>query len=267
MLLDDIDYDQDEWELAESAAKQIKDKIYDYYIENVIGPSKSKFVKVEVLVPMTRNINMEFKINVPKEMMDEGNEQLLEFFRKNIYPEMGYNDYIVEKYNDLLNWSINESSGEYITGELIDDIPAKYNEWVWGSAEKGKPGKGKGNGDIVRIAKTATIMVTEQKRTNKRGEDKEYQIKPGTKIINIRITAGYGKVKRKNDLTDNYDLEDTKKNKNNWRKFAGYCKIIDLKSDTKYICELHWCENDLVGAVERRVKGKVRLKPKEKKNE
>ena len=75
----------EEWELAESAAKVIQDKINTHYTESVRS-SSGVHVKAEVLVPMTENINMAFKIDVPYELMDEDQDVLLEYFQNNICP-------------------------------------------------------------------------------------------------------------------------------------------------------------------------------------
>ncbi len=73
-----------EWALAESAANEIRERLNSYYAENVLT-SETRYVKAEVLVPMSENINMTFEIDVPYELMDEDNSTLLEYFKKHIY--------------------------------------------------------------------------------------------------------------------------------------------------------------------------------------
>lgn len=88
-----------EWELAESTANEIQCRIQKYFIESV-NPKYTQFCKVEVLVPVTENINMEFMIDVPKEMMDEDNSTLLEYFVNHIYkPE---DKYMTESTNEAI---------------------------------------------------------------------------------------------------------------------------------------------------------------------
>lgn len=71
-----------EWELAEIIANEIQCKIHEHFITS--GNSNA-FCKTKVFVPITENINMEFMIDVPKEMMDEDNSTLLEYFVNHIY--------------------------------------------------------------------------------------------------------------------------------------------------------------------------------------
>lgn len=57
-----------EMKLAENMAIDIQRKIQMHYIRNCMSGG---FIQAEVLVPMTENVNMEFKIYVPKEIIDE----------------------------------------------------------------------------------------------------------------------------------------------------------------------------------------------------
>lgn len=79
-----------EWELAESTANEIQCKVHKHFMENV-NPKYSHYCQVEILVLITEHINMEFMIHVPKEMMDEDNSTLLEYFVNHIFkPEDKY---------------------------------------------------------------------------------------------------------------------------------------------------------------------------------
>lgn len=86
-----------EWELAERIANEIQCKIHEHFMAN--GNSNA-FCKTKVFVPITENINMEFMIHIPKEMMDEDNSTLLEYFVNHIYkPD---NKYMSESINVII---------------------------------------------------------------------------------------------------------------------------------------------------------------------
>lgn len=86
-----------EWELAESIVNKIQCKIHDHFMKS--GNSRT-FCKTKVFVPITKNINMEFMIDVPKEMMDEDNSTLLEYFMNHIYKRN--NKYMSESINAII---------------------------------------------------------------------------------------------------------------------------------------------------------------------
>lgn len=89
-----------EWEIAESKANKLRNSISKYFTESVV-PSTERYVKVEVLIPLTENINQTFVFEAPYEYMDADNTQLKEYFNKHIYP--------IEPVT-VLNESVNEKS-------------------------------------------------------------------------------------------------------------------------------------------------------------
>lgn len=85
--------------LADKLTNDIADNIQKYFMESV-NPKYTQFCKVVVLVPLTENLNEEFMIDVPKEMMDEDNSTLLEYFVNHIYkPE---DKYMTESINTII---------------------------------------------------------------------------------------------------------------------------------------------------------------------
>lgn len=86
-----------EWELDESTTNEIQCKIHNHFIES---GNTDIFYKAKVLVLITENINMDIMIAVPKEMMDEDNSTLSEFFVNHIYkPE---DKYMTESIDEII---------------------------------------------------------------------------------------------------------------------------------------------------------------------
>lgn len=106
-----------EFKLAESMARNIQKKIRTHYLESGIS---GEYVKAEVLVPMTENVNMIFEIDVPYKMMDEDNTSLLEYFVHHIYkPEN--NLYMTEAVDSLV---IQKEKDFKILKENLDNFDA-----------------------------------------------------------------------------------------------------------------------------------------------
>lgn len=85
--------------IVESMTGDIQKKIITHYIESGIPRG---YIKASVLVPMTKNVNTEFEIDVPEEMMDEDNTALLEYFAAHIYqPRDG--EYMTESIHDAIS--------------------------------------------------------------------------------------------------------------------------------------------------------------------
>lgn len=271
-----------EWELAESTANEIQCRIQKYFIESV-NPKYTQFCKVEVLVPVTENINMEFMIDVPKEMMDEDNSTLLEYFVNHIYkPEDKYmtesiNEAIAERdaaalrleenlknfdseafFNeceedfvmrlfginpdppcpvsttfptdfdgDILEMSIEDDDDKYLTEMVIGhDTPIR-----WKIVNK-------------KIHITGKVSVVDRKT------EVEYYIVKGSDITSIYVFAGKGskKIFRNAWLyVKKYGGEEK-----DWFHARGKC-IISVNGD-QFEVDLHWCENQSVGAVSREIK-------------
>lgn len=74
-----------EWSIAESKAEEYKNKISAYFSESIVS-SKDRYVKVEVLIPLTENINQTFEFDAPYEYMDADNSTLKKYFSEHICP-------------------------------------------------------------------------------------------------------------------------------------------------------------------------------------
>lgn len=88
-----------ELELADKLTNDIADSIQNYFVESV-NSKYTQFCKVVVLVPLTENLSEEFVIDVPKEMMDEDNSTLLEYFVNHIYKSE--DKYMTESINTII---------------------------------------------------------------------------------------------------------------------------------------------------------------------
>lgn len=113
----------EEEKFSESMAEDIEDSIsyYNYY-EVSLHRYKTKFVAVEILVPLTKHINRTFTIKVPYEMMDEDNTTLLHYFKKEIYPY--YEDIYAfkDEYSEIYD--------EYIEKSISYNLSAWYEEFL-----------------------------------------------------------------------------------------------------------------------------------------
>jgi hypothetical protein len=91
----DITPSEEEWKMAETAAHEIEEKIHQHWEEYVCPDwidgvkNHEHFANVEVIIPMTENINMTFRFQVPYPMMDADHDTLLKYFREKVYPYNG----------------------------------------------------------------------------------------------------------------------------------------------------------------------------------
>lgn len=248
--------------IVESMTSDIQKKIMTHYIESGIPGG---YIKASVLVPMTENVNTEFEIDVPEEMMDEDNTALLEYFAAHIYqPKDGeymtesIHDAISQKERDLQKLQENLDNFDPVAfmadpdkyfaehGEgsepvdLLDTpIDGAFMEMVIGHDT---PVKWEKINNKIHITGKVSVVDRETKL--------EYYIVPGTDIISIHVFAGSGtkKILRVSEyLVKNYGGM-----KKDWFHARGRC-FVNIDNDQEDV-DLHWYECPKIGSVGREIK-------------
>lgn len=110
-----------QWQIAEKKANKYREKISQYFTESVQTSGK-RYVEVEVLIPLTEDINQIFKFMAPYEYMDEDNTALKKYFNEHICPieevtieDMEIDESAEEDYEDGVFYSGDERFLEMAT--------------------------------------------------------------------------------------------------------------------------------------------------------